>query len=333
MTQPPEPPYETLVVIPTFNEAATIGGVLDTVLPFAARRRARVVVADGGSDDGTAAIAADYARTARHLALLHNPERLQAAGINRAVARYGAGATYLIRLDAHCRYPADFCAALLDEAAATGAESIVVSMVAEGRSLTQRAIAAAQNSRIGNGGSAHRQGAGAGAFVDHGHHALMRLSAFRAVGGYDESFACNEDAELDLRLSKAGYRIWMTARTLIFYMPRRSLGGLFGQYLRYGQGRAKNLVKHRVLPKLRQAALFAVYPALVLAMLTPLHGAFALPALLWGLACLAGGAWIALRQRDARLVLSGVSAAVMHCAWSFGFWSGFWGETLWADPA
>lgn len=42
-----------LIVIPTLNEAAHIGGVLDGLLPFAERHGARIVVADGGSTDGT----------------------------------------------------------------------------------------------------------------------------------------------------------------------------------------------------------------------------------------------------------------------------------------
>ena len=33
----------------------------------------------------------------------------------------------------------------------------------------------------------------------------MRIAAFRGVGGYDESFSHNEDAELDYRLRQAGY--------------------------------------------------------------------------------------------------------------------------------
>jgi len=320
--------FETLVVIPCRNEEATIARVLEEILPFAAQRDARIVVVDGSSTDATVAIVQSYARRHATLVLMHNPEMLQSAGINRAVARYGANASYLIRVDAHCRYPADYCAALLDEAQATGAESVVVRMVAEGSGLVQRAIAAAQNSRIGNGGSAHRR-VGQGAYVDHGHHALMRMSAFRAVGGYDAGFVCNEDAELDLRLKRAGYLIWMTAKTLIVYVPRPSLRGLFRQYLRYGEGRAKNLVKHPVLPKLRQAALLGVYPALILAMLVPLHWGFGIPAIAWALACLAGALAISLRARDPSLLLSAVSAGVMHLAWSFGFWSGLWGETLW----
>jgi succinoglycan biosynthesis protein ExoA len=38
-----------LIVIPTLNEAAHIGTVIDGQLPFANRTGARIVVADGGS--------------------------------------------------------------------------------------------------------------------------------------------------------------------------------------------------------------------------------------------------------------------------------------------
>src|SRR5690606_35663894 len=115
-----------------------------------------------------------------------------------------------------------------------------------------------QNSRLGNGGSKHRAGA-KGQWVDHGHHALMRIESFRTVGGYDETFGHNEDAELDHRLRAAGYGIWLTDKTRMTYYPRETAAGLFRQYLNYGQGRARNILKHSTMPKLRQ-----VLPAMVL---------------------------------------------------------------------
>ncbi len=205
-----------LIVIPTLNEAAHIGGVLDTLLPFAERHGARIVVADGGSTDGTRALVT--ARPEPGIVLLDNPRRLQSAAINLAVEHFGDEADWLIRIDAHSAYPADYCDVLLAEAQATGADSVVVGMKAVGSGFWQSLIAAAQNSRIGNGGSAHRV-MPVGKFVDHGHHALMRIAAFREVGGYDESFSHNEDAELDLRLGNAGFRIWLTPRTRVTYFP------------------------------------------------------------------------------------------------------------------
>ena len=112
------------------------------------------------------------ARAARddRVRLIDNPRRLQAAAVNLAVERFGDDHPWLLRLDAHSAYPPDFGDVLLAEGRRTGADSVVVSMHAQGQGFLQRAIAEAQNSRLGNGGSAHRL-AGGGAWVDHGHHA------------------------------------------------------------------------------------------------------------------------------------------------------------------
>ncbi|ULB10096.1 glycosyltransferase family 2 protein [Cereibacter azotoformans] len=307
-----------LIIIPTLNEVDHIDAVLNGLLPFAESHGARIVVADGGSTDGTRDRVA--ARPEAGITLIDNPRRLQSAAVNLAVARFGAEADMLIRIDAHSAYPQDYCDVLLAEAQETGAASVVVGMRAVGSGFWQGLIAAAQNSRIGNGGAAHRV-APVGRFVDHGHHALMRIDAFRQIGGYDESFSHNEDAELDLRLRQAGFRIWLTARTRVDYFPRRTIPALMKQYFAFGRGRARNILKHRSVPGLRQIVLAGLAPGLMLALLTPLHPVFALPLILWGAGCLAGGALIARETRSLRGLLAGFAAGAMHVAWSAGFWN------------
>lgn len=311
-----------LIVIPCLDEADHIGALLDLLAPAAARLGAKIVVADGGSTDGTVAIVQRHAERNPRVTLLHNPGRLQGAGLNLAVSRFGDGFDYLVRIDAHGGYPDDYCDRLLEEAVCTGADSVVVSMetAGSGAGAVQAAAAAVQNSRLGTGGSRHRH-ASEGEWIDHGHHALMRISAFRAVGGYDESFGHNEDAELDHRLRHAGYRIWLTGRTSMTYFPRASFGRLYRQYLGYGRGRARNILKHRLVPKLRQAVPLFVLPAVLLAPFALVHWAALVPAAIWIAVCLGFGAWIAARERRPQLLLAGVSAMVMHFAWSLGFWA------------
>ena len=156
--------------------------------------------------------------------------------------------------------------------------------------------------------------------MDHGHHALMRLRAFRAVGGYDDQFSHNEDAELDHRLKGAGYRIWLTGLTGLTYFPRSHLGPLIRQYYNFGRGRARNLRKNKTRPAARQAVVAMLAPAAALVVLTPISAIFALPLILWLLACLAGGVMIAVQTGRPRGLFAGLAAGTMHMAWSAGFW-------------
>jgi succinoglycan biosynthesis protein ExoA len=209
---------------------------------------------------------------------------------------------------------------LIAEARLTGADSVVVSMDTRGENAFQSAVAAAQNSVLGTGGSAHRL-AGEGRWVDHGHHALFSLNAYRTVGGYDESFSHNEDAELDLRLSQLGGRIWLTDKARIGYYPRSTPGALWQQYFSYGRGRARTVLKHYTPLKIRQALPLAVAPAVATLALAPFFWAFALPALVWMMAALSYGALLAVKRRDPAIALSGPAAMIMHLGWSTGFWA------------
>ena len=317
-----------LVAIPALDEARHIGAVLDGLAGFADRaaaqgRAVRIVVADGGSRDATRAIVAAHPLARRGTALLlDNPARLQSAGVNRAVAEHGAGMDWLLRVDAHARYPDDYADILLGEAAATGADAVVVPMRAVGEAPFQRVAALAQNHRVGNGGSPHRVG-GAGRWVAHGHHALMRMDAFRAAGGYDPAFSHNEDAELDHRLAARGARLWLTGRTGLDYLPRRALGPLLRQYRAFGRGRARTMRKHGLRPGARQAVAIAVLPVAAAALLAPLWAGFALPLAGWLGACLAAGAAMAWRGAGLAGLGAGLVAAAMHLAWSAGFWDGW----------
>ncbi len=309
----------TLLVIPCLNEAATIEPLLRKLTAQRGTTDMLIVVADGGSQDGTPEIVGSLTSEIPDLLLLANPKRIQSAAINLAVDRFGEDRDYLIRIDAHGDYPDDYCRTLIQDAIEMNADSVVVGMETVGFGLFQKATAIAQNSKLGNGGSKHRAGGG-GEWVDHGHHALMRIEAFRSVGGYDESFSHNEDAELDFRLRAAGSRIWMTGKTYMTYYPRASASALFKQYLGYGRGRAKNLLKHRSVPKLRQAIPLAVAPVVVGAFLALLYWWAAVPLAIWAAACLGYGFWMAVGQKNPYGPLASLSAMIMHFAWSAGFW-------------
>jgi succinoglycan biosynthesis protein ExoA len=307
-----------LIVIPCLNEAAHLSALLDGLCADPAAANARIVVADGGSTDGGAEIVRQRGRADPRIALLPNPKRIQSAGVN--LAARSADAEFMVRIDAHAGYPADFLSQLIAAQAESGADSVTVAMraVANTSSCFQRAVAAAQNSVLGAGGSPHRK-AGERRWVEHGHHALFKLAAFRAAGGYDESFTHNEDAEFDARLARNGGRVLLAADIVIDYYPRSRIDALARQYFMHGRGRARTTAKHRLALKPRQLAPIAIAPVVALALLAPITPLAALPAGVWLLGCLAYGVWLGLRARDPCAAGAGFAANVMHLSWSLGF--------------
>lgn len=306
-----------LVVIPCLNEAAHLPRLLEALLDDP--RADMIVVADGGSSDGSRTIVSDIAAKNERVALVDNPHRIQSAGVNRAVAEFGDNFEWLVRIDAHSFYPDHYVSLLLDAAEKSKARSVVVPMVTRAQGCFQKAVATAQNSVIGTGAAAHRHPTPEGKFVEHGHHALMAIDAFKRVGGYCEAMHCNEDAELDFRLGKADVAIWLEPAATIGYLPRSTPYALWRQYLRYGQGRARNVRRHGGSMRLRQILPLFVPLMLLCALLAPVSLVLAVPAALYVAAILILGGLVGLASGSACGLACGVPAIIMHAAWGTGF--------------
>jgi succinoglycan biosynthesis protein ExoA len=312
-----------LVVIPTLNEDAHIEGVIDTLSRgLDPAHDVRIVVADGGSTDGTVDRVVRMAASRPWLTLLPNPRRIQSAAVNLAARTLGADVDVLVRCDAHANYPGGFVRQLVATLERVGADAVVVPMDSQGSNCLQRAVAWVSDTPIGSGGSAHRGGRHSG-FIDHGHHAAFRMESFRRAGGYDETFTHNEDAELDCRQRAMGSRIYLDADIRIGYSPRGTLRGLWRQYFGYGRGRARTVRKHPGSMRLRQLAV----PSFIGANAVAIMAAIWLPWLLllplaYGLGLLCASVGIALKKRSLCGLWSGAAAFTMHAAWACGFlWS------------
>jgi len=220
------------LIIPTLNEADHIGQLIDQLLSDAPPTLAEILIADGGSSDRTRDIVAKAAALDGRVRLIDNPKKIQAAGVNSAVRAADRRSQIIIRLDAHAGYPPGYVNRLCEIMTETQADSVVVRLKTQALGCFQRAVAAVSNSRLGTGGAAHRIG-GAGRWIDHGHHAAFKRESFEAIGGYDETFAANEDAEFDVRLRRTGRRIWFAPELEVSYYPRKTPASLAVQYLKY----------------------------------------------------------------------------------------------------
>jgi succinoglycan biosynthesis protein ExoA len=309
---------DVLIVIPTLNEEAHIASVIANLQADRRCREALIVVSDGGSSDETVAIAERIASVDPRVRVLTTVKRLgKGPSVNRAVECFGDGWTWLVRVDAHAGYPKDYASRLVAKAIETGASSVVVPMFTRGHTYFQRAAAAAQNSFLGTGGSAHRL-PNQGGWVEHGHHAIFNLEWFRKLGGYHDTLS--EDPEFDQRLIKNGGRIWLADDLVVTYFPRNSTISLFRQYVKHGRGRARTFTHHGGRKYIRHFILPSIAPIIFLGFLAPLYWPLAVPASAWLFACLSYGFFLGIRQKDICAAASGYAAIVMQLAWSLGHW-------------
>ena len=321
------------IIMPALNEEHYIEAAIRSVLPRAGSIDYELLVMDGGSTDRTEAVVAALSAENHRIKLVRNPRRIQSAAMNIAAREADPRAKYLLRADCHADYPEGFAERSIAALGEREAASVVVTMHSQGNGCMQKAIAAASNSRLGNGGSAHRR-SGISGYVDHGHHAAFDRATYLALGGYDERFGHNEDAEYDQRVIRSGKRIYLLGDLAIRYFPRAGLGSLSRQYRNYGWGRANTMLKHRAWPRLRQllpvVILLGNAGAIGLSLLEPLS--LALP-LLYAALCCGWGLMLAAKAGDGCLAMSGPAAMVMHMGWAVGFLSRLGGGALGSKPS
>lgn len=307
------------ILMPCLNESKHIIEAINTIRPMSFDYE--ILVIDGGSTDKTREIVQHLAAQDHRIRLIDNFARLQSAGVNLGAHLADSRSEIIVRADCHSIYPTHFVENCVTALIEKKCASVVVPMHSQGSGCMQKAIAVAQNSYLGNGGSTHRSSSQS-RFVSHGHHAAFDRRIFLELGGYDETMIANEDAEFDYRLTASGYQIYMSAPATIGYVPRSDLIGLSRQYFYYGAGRAANCRKHNLLPAPRQ-----ILPALITTGLgSSLLLSFLLPFALFFPAtyiifCLVYGFILGARARSFCDALAGLAAIVMHISWGAGFLS------------
>lgn len=323
------------IIVPTLNEETVISSVVSNLIScIPENHEYNLYIVDGGSTDSTIKQVETLQAKNQRIHLLHNEKKYQSAAVNVAVSALRDTETIFFRCDAHAFYPKNFFSDILKTMAEHDVTSVVVPMDSVGATCLQKAIAWTSNSPIGTGGSSHRGGLTSG-YVDHGHHAAMKVSEFRAVGGYDESYTHNEDAELDCRLIATGGKVYLNADVRLVYHPRKTLSALARQYFNYGRGRSRTVRRHKKTMRLRQMAapvnFVLCLMALPLSFISPVF-------LLWHLLYLGALATASLKltleHKSPCALLSGLAAFVMHNAWAWGFITGFFSilETPWTAP-
>lgn len=241
------------IVIPMFNEARHVPRLVDDLARQDYDGEVEIIVADGGSTDGSAELLEKHAEKAGlTLTVIDNPERAVPSGLNRCIAL--ARGDLIIRMDCHSRFPADYVRRCVEVAEQTDAWNVGGRVVPRGETAMERAVAAAMDSPFGGIGWT-RFGDAPGRFdVDTVTFGAFRPHVFSTVGLFDETLVRDQDDELNLRIRRAGGRIVLDTGIVTHYTPRGTLRGVFRQYFEYGLWKPAVMRKHRAVLGARSLA-------------------------------------------------------------------------------
>src|SRR5688572_1516136 len=209
------------IVIPCRNEQDHIETCLRSILDQERPRGdVEVIVADGMSTDGTREILQKLAIEDSRLRIVDNPRQITPCGMNAGIKE--ARGRYVAIMGAHNRYAPDYVCRSVEVLEETGADNVGGAMICEAESYTQRAIAAAYHSPFSAGGARWHNPEYEGP-ADTVFGGVYRCEVFERIGFFDEGLVRNQDDEFNLRLTRAGGKIWQSPRIRSWYQPRSSL--------------------------------------------------------------------------------------------------------------
>jgi succinoglycan biosynthesis protein ExoA len=223
-------------VMPVLNEQAYLRRAVETVLAQDVPGPTELVLALGPSSDRTSEIARDLAAADARIVLVDNPAADIPVGLNLAI-RAGSYPT-IVRVDAHSELSPGYTRRALQTLARVKAANIGGVMRADGRTPFQRAVARAYNSPVGLGGGAYHGGTREGE-AESAYLGVMRRAVLEEVGYFDETIRRGEDWELNLRIRRAGYRVWFDPELSVVYWPRESWTRLVRQFRATGAWRGE----------------------------------------------------------------------------------------------
>lgn len=230
------------VLVPVLNEAPHLRAVAQSILAQSHPGPIEFLFIDGGSTDGGREILAELEREHPQVRLLDNPGRTTPRALN--IGLRAATGEFVVRMDAHSRYPTDYVANGIARLRRGDVVSVSGPQLAVGEGKWSRRAAVALASPFGVGGAKFRRLPAAEIEVDSGFAGIWRREILLAHDGWDDASVGDEDFELAARLRALGGRIVCLPEMAAEYSPRDGLMALARQYWGYGRARVRTSRRH-----------------------------------------------------------------------------------------
>jgi glycosyltransferase involved in cell wall biosynthesis len=305
--------------MPCYNEAKFVGESIRSLIDMEAAELCELIVVDGMSTDGSRKIIQSFIEQNLPIRVLENRNKIQTYGLNMGISR--AHGQIIMRADAHCIYPHGYIKKCVDLLETTEAANVGGVMAPQGLKPVQKAIALAMQHPLGVGDARFHLGKYSG-YVDTVYLGTFHKRLFDEIGPYDTNCRTNEDAELNLRILKAGKKIFLDSSIEVTYFPRETLSGLFCQYFNYGKGRCYTTLKHKKMTSWRQFAPIA----LVLTLISSVTISFFIPIFILAPILYIGAtlfisliSWPKKKIKFNLRLLMASAFMIMHISWGLGF--------------
>jgi len=287
------------IVIPVFNEAEAIQRCIKSILnQDYPQSKIEIIVVDGLSQDGSREVVQRLAEDHPNIRLLDNPSRTTSSGLNIGI-KDSRGEVVII-LGAHAELKEDYVSQCIKHMREKGVKCVGGRLINVGKGYVQKAVGLAMTSPFGIPTAPHRY-LKRESYVDTVAYAAYQKELLEEVGYFDEDLVISEDAELNWRIRKAGYKILFTPDIISYYYPRGSIPKLIKQFFNYGMLRINVIKKHRdALKPLHIVPAVSIIGVLTLVALSFVNINFTLPLIglgvIYGLLSLIGSLSIAVKQ-------------------------------------
>lgn len=217
--------YEVAIIIPTLNEERFISRCLNSIIKQTYEfEKMDVMIIDGGSNDKTKDIVAEYQKSHQNIRFIENKKKIQSVAFNIGFKK--STAPYIIRLDAHAEYDSKYislCIENLKQDEKRGNVGGRWNILPFNQSLWAQTNAILNHSRFGIGGAAFRVSNEAHN-TDSVPFGAFPRKIIEKIGGMREDLPRGEDNEYNSRIRKAGYKIFFDPNIISSYFARPTLG-------------------------------------------------------------------------------------------------------------
>jgi glycosyltransferase involved in cell wall biosynthesis len=314
------------IIIPCRNEEIFIGRCLDSLInQDYPKEKIELLIMDGMSTDRTRIIVQGYTVKNSFIRLIDNPEKFQSFALNKGIKE--STGEIIIRCDAHAEYNRNHIKRSVYWLQKDNSIGNVGGMWINkpgNNSLKAKGIAYSLEHWFCVGPNKYRLGVTKPREVDTVPFGAWRREIFDKVGLFNENFLRAQDLELNMRIKKTGYKIFLDPEIKICYYPRDNFKKLFSMMVQYGYWKILVNKKLKVLSSIRQLAppLFVLYLFLIPILAFASFG-FMIPLIVYLLLSSLFSFRIAAKKKNAKLVsFIFLTFLVSHIGYGLGYIKG-----------